>query len=155
LAFVVLWNGSRLVLNRRAIAVQEGRVYQGAIAQRVTAMPNAWNPLLWRGYVETEEFFVVHDVALWKDFDPTQGRVYHKGQYSPAMAKVRDLQVFRDLMGFSRALLWRAAPDQDREGATRVEATDLRFGFSAKAVVAPDGSVDRSWFEFGSRPQPR
>lgn len=151
LAFVLLWNGFRLMMRDRAVALQEAFEYNGAVAKRITVMPTAFNPLAWRGFVETDGFFVVNDIDLARDFDPTAGTVHYKPPYHPAMELVRDLRPFRNIRGFSRALLWRTVPHESIEGATRVEARDLRFGFRAVALVLASGEVEEVDFLFGGR----
>lgn len=148
LTFIVLYCGARAVLKQRAIGVQEARVYNDATPRRTTVFPDPLNPLSWRGVVETDEFFVVQQVQLWNELDPTRGEVYHKSAWSPAMENAKRTQLFEDMTGFSSALLWHASPDPEIERATRVEARDLRFGFRALAVVREGGQVERTWFEF-------
>ena len=152
LAFILVWNGVRAVLQERAVAVQQPYIYRGAAPKRVYVMPSALNPLAWTGFIETEDAFVINRVNLAAEFDPTGGDVVYKGAWSPAMDVVKDLREFRDIRGFARAgLLWRAMPDGSAEGATRVQAQDIRFGFSANAIVGPGNEVRRVWFEFGRR----
>jgi inner membrane protein len=150
LAFILIWNGMRAVLQERAVAVQQPYMYLGAAPQRVHVMPHPLNPLAWTGYVEVADAFVINHVNLAGEFDPTAGDVVYKGAWSPAMDAVKDLREFRDIRGFARAgLLWRATPDPTAEGETRVQAADIRFGFSANAVVDSANRVQRVWFEFG------
>jgi inner membrane protein len=149
LLFVVLYSAGKVVLRDRALALQEAHVYDGAAPRRVSVMPSGVNPLLWHGVVETNDFFVRQTVRLWEEFDPTEGRIIHKPQYAKAMEAARGERVFQDMMGFAKALLWSATPDPaSGAGVVRVEATELRFGFTALAVVLPNGEVERSWFEF-------
>jgi hypothetical protein len=113
-------------------------------------MPHAFNPLAWTGYVETTDAFVINRVNLAGEFDPTGGSVVYKAEGTAAMDVVKDLREFRDIRGFARAgLLWRATPDDSAPGATRVQAQDIRFGFSANAVVDAANRPVRAWFEFG------
>jgi inner membrane protein len=152
LAFILFWNGARVLLKDRAVAMQQPYLYRGASPQRIHVMPHAFNPLAWTGFVETPDAFVVNRVNLAQEFDPTAGTVVYKGAWSPAMDVVKDLREFRDIRGFARGgLLWRATPDASSEGATHVEAQDIRFGFSANAVVDRANRVERVWFEFGPR----
>jgi hypothetical protein len=151
LAFILVWNGVRVVLKDRAVAAQQPYLYQGAAPQRIHVMPHPLNPLAWTGFVEVSESFVINHVNLAGDFDPTAGEVVYKGAWSPAMDAVKDLREFRDIRGFARAgLLWRATPDPSAEGAVHVQAEDIRFRFSANAVVDSGNRVQRVWFEFGS-----
>jgi inner membrane protein len=155
LAFILLWNAGRFALAQRAVAVQQPFLYQGATPKSIHAMPSAFNPLAWTGFVETTDTFVINRVNLNGEYDPTAGRVIYKAAGVPAMDAVKDIREFRDIRGFARAgLLWRAIPDGTAEGATHVQAQDIRFGFSANAVVDSHNRPLRVWFEFGGPPRP-
>jgi inner membrane protein len=150
LSFLLLYDGARLLLKQQAIALQESRMYNNATPRRVSVMPNAANPLRWNGVVETDEFFVLQDVDLRGDFDPTLGRILYKRPGNAATDAAQRTRVFEDMMGFSKSLLWQTLPDSSSEGAHRVEATDLRFGFTAFAIVNARNEVERTGFAFGS-----
>jgi inner membrane protein len=151
LAFILLWNAARFVLAERAITVQQPYLYRGAAPKSIHVMPNAFNPFSWLGFVETTEAFIVNHVKLGSEFDPTGGTVVYKPTGTPAMDAVKDVREFRDIRGFARAgLLWRAMPDDSAEGATRVQAQDVRFGFSANAIVDARNQPVRVWFEFAN-----
>jgi len=154
LAFIPMYDGARLLLKEQAVGLQESRVYNGATPRRVSVMPSAANPFLWQGVVETDEFFILQDVNLLGDFDPTLGRVLYKRPGNAATDAAQRTRVFQDIMGFSKALLWRTMPDTSSEGAQRVEASDLRFGFTAYAIVNARNEVERTGFAFG-RPDSR
>ncbi|HET8546678.1 MAG TPA: metal-dependent hydrolase [Bryobacteraceae bacterium] len=154
LAFLVLWNAARFILAERAVAMQQPYLYRGAAAKSIHVMPHRLNPLAWTGFVDTTDAFIINRVNLTTDFDPTAGSVIYKPAGTPAMDRVKDLREFRDIRGFARAgLLWRALPDDNVEGATRVQAQDIRFGFSANAVVDSDNRPIRVWFEFSRPPR--
>jgi inner membrane protein len=154
LAFILLYNGTRYTLHERAVALQEGRVYDGATPRRVSAQPSALNPMLWRGLVETDSAFIVQTVNLTTDFDPGAGRQFYKPEQTPAMQAAAQTEVFRNLMDFSDFVLWRATPAPEPAGAQQVELIDLRFSappaprFTAMAIVDSQLHVIRSWFAF-------
>jgi inner membrane protein len=148
LAFVLCFNTARWFLHKRAVAVQEGRMYQSELPRRVFAFPTALNPLVWRGVVETEGAWVTQTVDLADEDQSRDLRVLHKAAPSAAIQAARRTSAFQVMERFSRALLWRATPSEEFEGGARVEAVDLRFGFTATAVVDGAGRVQRAWFRF-------
>jgi inner membrane protein len=154
LLFVLVFNTTRFVLHARAVALESGRIYNGATPRKVAALPHAFNPMQWRGLIDTDEFFVTQQMNLTRNFDPAEGRIFYKPERHPGMEAVSRTEVFRDLLAFSPFVLWQSTPEPDVPGATRVEAIDLRFGeppkpgFAAAAVVNEQARVIRSWFHF-------
>lgn len=148
LVLLSFYECGRWFVHGRAVEVQEALVYNGQAAKRATAFPTLVNPLLWRGVVETSSFWVIQDLDLSKELDPAEGRVIYKPETSPAIEAARRTQLFDVFSKFSRTLHWRATPDPNTDGATRVEAVDLRFGFTATALVDRDGNVRETSFRF-------
>jgi inner membrane protein len=148
LTLLTFYEGGRWFIHRRAVEVQEAIVYNGQAARRATAFPTHLNPLLWQGVVETNSFWVVQIVDLSRDLDPAEGRIIYKPETSPAIEAARRTPLFDAFSKFSRAMHWRATPDPNVEGATRVEAVDLRFGFVSSALVTRDGTVRETSFRF-------
>jgi inner membrane protein len=155
LLFLLLYGGSRAVLHTRAVAVLDARMYQGLVPVRVAAFPHPGNPVAWRGLVETEEFYSLHDVNLAGEFDPTRGEVYYKSGDDAARVAARATRVFGDFLRFAQYPMWRSGPTPDEPETTLVEAFDLRFGgptrpgFVARALVDSHHRVVRAWFTFG------
>jgi inner membrane protein len=155
LAFLLLYNWGRGVLHERALAVLDSRIYAGAPPLRVAALPNPANPLLWRGVVETSEFYALADVNLAGDFDPTRAVILHKPEPSPALDAARRTDTFREFLSFARFPAWRVLPSGEIENGRLVEAFDLRFGtppapaFVATAVATSTGRVVSTAFHFG------
>ncbi len=160
LVFLVLYDGARSVAHARAVAMLESRIYSGSPPRRVAALPVPANPFRWRGIAETPERVGIEDVDLLGDFDPTTGHVFYQAEPSPALDAARHTPVFEGFLRFSQYPFWQATPAEQTEGATRVEAMDLRFGdpqrpaFVATAVVDRNQRVLGAWFQFG-RAQPR
>jgi inner membrane protein len=148
LSFVLCYDTARYFLKERVLTVQEARLYNGETPRRVLAFPTPFNPLFWRGVVETDRLWVVQQVNLASDLDPTAGQVFYKPESSPAIEAARRSSAFRTLDAFSRSLLWRVGPSDDIEGGSRVEAIDLRFGFRAEASIDAGGAVRESSFHF-------
>ncbi|HUE21419.1 MAG TPA: metal-dependent hydrolase, partial [Bryobacteraceae bacterium] len=155
LLFLALYNAGRGVLHTRAVATLGSRVYAGAPPQRVAALPGPVNPLAWRGLVETGELYDVVDFSLLEEFDPSRGAIFYKAESSSVLKAANNSPVFRDFFKFSQFPLERTVPLADPDGATRVEATDLRFGtpaqprFIAVADVNNRLQVVRASFTFG------
>jgi hypothetical protein len=156
LLFLALYNAGRGVLHARAVATLDSRIYAGAAPQRVAALPGPVNPLAWRGLVETREFYRVVDFSLLEEFDPSRGAIFYKAEPGAAIQAANNSPEFRDFFNFSQFPLERSMPLADPEGATRVEAMDMRFGtpaqpgFVATADVNNRLQVVRAWFTFGA-----
>lgn len=159
LGFLVLYDGARYAVHARAFETLDSRIYSGAAPLRVAAFPTE-NPLRWTGLVETFEGFSFEEVDLLGEFDPTAGRMFYKPDPSPALEAAERDPVFQQYLRFAQFPYWQLTPADDPEGATRVEAMDLRFGdpqspgFVCTAIVDAHQRVVRSWFQFG-RARPR
>lgn len=156
LLFLLSYNAGRAVLHARAAATMDARMYAGAAALRVAALPSPFNPFAWRGLAEARELYVVHDFSLLEEFDPSHGVTFYKAEPQPAVSAANATPVFRDFFSFAQFPLERATPLADPENAARVEAMDMRFGtparpgFVATAVVSSRNRVLQSWFSFGA-----
>ena len=156
LLFLVMYNGGRAMLHTRATAVLNARIYAGVAPQRVAALPSETNPFAWRGLAETPDFYSIQNFNLWQEFDPLLGTIFYKAEPSAAVKSANDTVVFRDFFRFSQYPFERVTLLADPEGATRVEAMDLRFGspampsFVSTAVVDSGMRVIRAWFSFGA-----
>ena len=160
LLFLLLYDGARWVAHGRAVAMLETRMYDDAPPVRVMALPSAFNPLLWRGVVETAGGASFHRIHLLQDFDPTAGPVFRKPDPDPALEAMLHAPVVSDFLRFSQFPFWRVTPLASPEGARKVEVIDLRFGtplepgFMAWAVVDARGQVIEPKFQFGvARPR--
>jgi inner membrane protein len=160
LIFVLLYDCGRAALHQRALAILDSRVYQDAAPARVFAGPDAANPWMWRGVVETANFFAVTDVDLHGEFDPTRASIFHKPVADPALDVARRDPNIAGFVEFSQLPIWRIAPAPEPENAKTVEIIDLRFGtptapgFLAGAVVTSRLQVIDTYVRFG-RPRPR
>jgi hypothetical protein len=118
-------------------------------------MPDAANPLSWRGIVETTDAYAVAGINLAGSFDPTRAQVFHKPEPFPAMDAASRSATFQTFLGFSQFPLWRVSPADEPENSQLVEVMDMRFGsplapgFMAGAVVDSRLRVLRTWFQFG------
>jgi inner membrane protein len=154
--FVILsYEGARYVAHARALAVMGAHLYNGTIAQRLTALPSRSNPLRWRGVAEGPGFVDVVPVDLAEQFDPSEGRIDYSPEPSPAMVAASHTAAFEAFARFDQVPLWKTTPLAD---GTLVELLDLRFGtpehpgFEASAIVDATGTVHESQFTFGPLP---
>ncbi len=160
LAAVMALDCGRLVLHSRAVAMLEARVYQGDSPSRVAALPNAFNPLRWRGLVETPAFYAIEDLDVTGDFDPARAQILYKPDADPALDAAARTPVFREFLRFNQFPLWRVTPAPTLDGGKLVELFDLRFGtpeapgFQTTALVDARLRVVDAAFRFGV-PRPR
>jgi inner membrane protein len=152
--FLALYTGGRAVLHGRAVTALDSRLYQDAVPVRAFALPDAVNPLKWRGLVETADAWVMQDVNLTADPTAARATIYHKPEAEPAIDAARQTVLFQDFLRFSRCPLWRVSADPERENARLVEIFDLRFGtpstpgFMVRAVVDSRMRIVESSFRF-------
>jgi inner membrane protein len=160
IGFLFLYEGARLMLHSRAVAALESRLYGDAPPVRAAALPDAVNPLRWRGLIETADSWVVEDLSLAADAGAAHAQFFHKPDAEPAIDAASRSPVFQEFMRFSQCPLWRVTPYPERENARLVEIFDLRFGtplapgFMVRAVVDANGRVIESSYGFG-RLRPR
>jgi inner membrane protein len=156
LLFILVYNCGRGVIHSRVTGALASRMYDDATPIRVAALPNAANPLQWRGLVETADAYVVQEVNLATDPGPARGVFYHKPAPDPAMDAARRTVVFQEFLRFSQFPLWRVTPNPAAENSKVVEAFDMRFGtpaapgFVARAVVDGNLRVVDSSFTYGT-----
>lgn len=150
---LVCYEGARYTAHRRALAVMGAHLYNGTIAERITATPARENPLRWRGVVEADGFVDILPVDLSQEFDPSAGRIEYAAAPDPALDAARRTQPFEVFSRFNQLPFWKATPVPD---GTLVELIDLRFGtpqlpgFEARAVVDASGQVHDARFGFGN-----
>jgi inner membrane protein len=153
LGFLLLYDCGRGVLHARAMATLESRIYRGVAPLRVAAIPDAINPLHWRGLVETADFYAVPDINLAGEFDPTRAEVIPKPDPDPAIDAASRTPTFRQFLRFVQYPLWRVLVVPDQEGAKEVRLSDLRFGnFVARAIVDARGKVTNESFNLSFSP---
>lgn len=145
---IALYDTGRYFLMRRAVDMQVSRMYNGQAARRATAFPTHWNPMIWNGVVETDSYWIVQTVNLAQDMEPGEGHVLYKPENTPAIEVARRTPLFDTFLKFSSAPHWRSTPSPEKENATVVECTDLRFGFVVSAVVDASGRVLDTSFRF-------
>jgi inner membrane protein len=157
LCFLLLYDWGRGTLHGRAVAELQSRIYGESAPSRVAALPDAANPLAWRGIVETPDSYAVASLNLAGAFDPTRAQVFHKPDPDPAMEAASRTATFQTFLDFSQFPLWRVSPADEPENSKLVEVMDMRFGsplapaFMAGAVVDSRLRVLRTWFQLGTQ----
>jgi inner membrane protein len=149
---ILVYQGGRIIAHHRAVNVLEARLYEGAVARSVTALPIGSNPLVWRGVVEGAGFAIIVPVDLANEFDPAAGRVYRQAPPGPAIEAALRTRPFQVFSRFSYLPFWKVTPVED---GVEVRLTDLRFGtpdrpgFAAvTALVDASGTVREARFGF-------
>jgi inner membrane protein len=156
LAAVLTYEGARFAAHSRAIAEMGAHIYNGVIAEKLTAVPSAMNPWRWRGIAQAGGFVDIVPVDLSGQFDPTDGRIEYSAPASPEIEAAKRTRPFEVFGNFCQLPFWRSTPAAD---GTLVELIDLRFGtpqtpgFEARAIVDASGQVHDAKFTFG-RPLP-
>ena len=159
LAFVFFYNSGRAVLHARAVAALDSRLYQGETPTRVVAIPG-FNPLRWRGLVETREFYQVSDLDLTGSFNPARGQLFYKPLADPALEIARRTATFQQFLAFAQFPLWSVRATSQPENGKVVELFDMRFGtplepgFMTRAALDSRATVLETSFQFGvARPR--
>ena len=128
LLFLVCWCGGRGLLHRRALAMLNARLYgaagRAAPPLAVAAFPTPLNPLLWRGWVETEGYYQTLSLDVRETIDPGRGQIFYKLESSPALEAARRTRTASRFAEFAR---YRLETLDRREEGYRVVFTDLRF----------------------------
>lgn len=150
LAFLLAYEGGRFAVHQRVLAVMGARLYNGQPANRLSAIPNRWTPLKWRGVAEGDGYVVDVPVDLNTEFDPSAGRLDYPGPPNEAALQTRPFEVFGK---FNQLPFWKTGKLAD--GSIEVQLVDLRFGtpekpgFEATAILDASGAVRESKFGFG------
>jgi hypothetical protein len=158
LVFFVIYDGARLVLHERAVAQLESRLYEDESPLRVAALPEAANPLMWRGVVETRGAYFILRVPATGDMDVSSAQIFYKSEWRPSFQAAAQTPEFRYLRYYIRFPLWREEPAPVAKGSAQVvELLDLRFGeppgptLGASALVNEKGQVLESGIDWLGR----
>jgi inner membrane protein len=150
LAVLLVFEGVRSVTHARAIDVMSAQRYEGAAPQRVTALPDPFNPLAWGGVIEGPGFAEIVPLDLAQKFDARAGRLYRAAAPIPAMDAALRTPPFQVFISWSQLPLWKVTPV---EGGLRLDLIDLRFGAPDRpgfarvsAIVDRSGKVLRAGF---------
>lgn len=148
LAVLLIFEGVRVMAHARAIGIVSGRSYEGASPQRVTTLPGAFDPLVWRAVVETQGLVVILPVDVRKG--PGEERLYQRATPIPAMDAALRTTPFQVFNSWSQLPFWKVTPLPE---GLRLDLIDLRFGSpdrpgfaGVSAVVDRAGNVLRAGF---------
>lgn len=153
---LVAYEGVRWDSHQRALGGLNALLYMDEPARKVYAFPdNSLATLEWRGLVEGDTFFYEMPVDFSGNFSMREARIDYKIGHAPTVDAAKQTRAFQVFGRFNQVPFWRISPLVDE---TRVDLLDLRFGslhrargFSATALVEPDGVVKESEFIFGGR----
>jgi inner membrane protein len=146
LSCFLIYDFGRFLSHQRAIEILNSRVYRDGPPLRAAAFPaGAVNPLIWQGWIERPEFVMRLPVNVLKEFDPTVGAILFKPTPSPAIEAARQASAVAVFLKFAQYPLWSVMPV---EGGSDVEVRDLRFPFSAQALVDSSNRVISSSFRY-------
>lgn len=149
---LVAYEGVRWNSHERAVERLGALLYMGEPAKQVYAFPQRFELFRWRGVVEGENFYYELPIERSGEFTMRDAKLAYKPASTPEMEAARATRTFRVFESFNQVPLWGITPAED---ATQVELFDLRFGslddhgFTATALVAPDGRVLEERFGFG------
>ena len=143
LLFTVTWISGRGAIKGRAEQLLASRVQQGIAPRRVLALPTTFSPFRWRGLVETDDFYSVHNINLAFDFDPEAGLILSKPQQRDVIQAAQRSPTLQRFLKFAQWPVYRIVPMDEPPGAQRVQVFDLRFsddGSAFRAVVEVDAA---------------
>lgn len=144
LVCVVLMWGVRDFEHRRAVAALESRVYQGAEPIRVSAFPYPWNPFVWHGVVETENFFQTMAVnSLNGEVDPAgRARTRFKPEETPVTLAAKKSYIGRIYLDWAQYPVTEVEKNEIGEPTYTVRFYDLRFDYPGRSTRVLHASVD-------------
>jgi len=128
LAVVVVWWAVRDFEHRRAMDALEARTYEQADVIRVGAFPTYANPFLWRGVVETTNFFALANVdSAAPEVDPGEHmEILSKPEETPVTLAAKQSYLGRVYLDWAKFPITETSPNDD--GGYLVRFYDLRFG---------------------------
>jgi inner membrane protein len=160
LALVGIYFAGRFVLQERATAQLESRLYRGETPVQVAAYPHSMSPLFWSGVVETDDTLDELEVALSPgvNFDPESAQIFYKPEPSVALELAQRTDTAITFLEFARFPLARVERDGD---GYLVVMRDLRFdrtegeqnGIIAVIAVNDKNEVTHEELRFGTGQQ--
>jgi inner membrane protein len=137
LAVVVVWWGLRDFEHRRAVNALEARTYDQANPVRVGAFPTYANPFLWRGVVETPNFFALANVdSATPEVDPGEHmEILSKPEETSVTLAAKQSYLGRVYLDWAKFPIIETSPAED--GGYLVRFYDLRFGPAEPGAPRP------------------
>jgi inner membrane protein len=142
-AVALMW-GVRDFEHRRAVGALDSHVYQGQAAFRVSAYPYMWNPFVWHGVIETQDFFQTLTVdSRSGDIDPEdRARIYFKPEETPALAAAKQSYLGRVYLDWAKYTLTITEPGSETGVAWTVRFMDLRYAYPDRSRLPLSATVD-------------
>lgn len=139
LAFFVLYDGGRALMHGRALVQLQSVLYDGAVPDRTSALPNPFNPFRWKGIVETQRSFHVLPVNVFSALEPRSALVFYKARITSGLQLAARTEPFRYFLYFARFPVWTedrnySESDAANTALTRIELMDLRFGLPGSST---------------------
>jgi inner membrane protein len=157
LLFFAIFDLGRAFLHARAVGQLNSLLYDEAPPVQTAALPNAVDPFIWRGIVESRGAYRILEVHTFGEIDPATAEVFYKPAITPPIEAAVRTEPFRYFLYFSRFPIWSVEPfSTGAWDGNRIELTDLRFGtpndgsFHCVAIVDEKDRVLESRFRFGS-----
>jgi inner membrane protein len=157
LSFFLLFDGARAILHARALAQLDAHLFENAPPLYAAALPSAFNPFRWHGFVETQGTYQALPIETLGDLDVTAAQVFYKPPPDPAVEAAKKTEPFRYFQYFARFPVWsESRVTLDAGNGMRVELADLRFGGPQRGsmhCIALENDAFRvlqEWFTFGS-----
>jgi inner membrane protein len=147
------YEGLRWNSHEKALGAMNALLYRNEPAHAIYAFPDSFGTLRWRGVVETENTFYEMPVDFSGNFALRDAVIDYKIGHAPTVDAAKTTRAFQVFESFNQVPFWRINPLVD---VTEVLLLDLRFGsitrksgFSASAMVEPDGRIRDVTFGFG------
>jgi membrane-bound metal-dependent hydrolase YbcI (DUF457 family) len=123
---IIFYLGLRAYFHGDVIALLESRTFQGEIAQRTGAFPEAISPVSWHGIVETARG--LHELSVTvgpiESFDPESAETSYKPSPSAALDAVEKTAAAKRFIAVAK---FPKAFVESTAAGSRVEIRDLRF----------------------------
>ena len=146
LAAVALMWGVRDFYHRRAVLALHARTYEGEDPLHASAYPYPWNPFLWHGVVETNDFYQILLVDSGHgEVDPGhRARTYYKSEETPVLEAAKRSSLGRVYLDWAKYPLIVTEPLPEHDVAYRVRFLDLRYSYPGRRPTRLGASVDLS-----------
>jgi inner membrane protein len=146
LGMLAVW-GVRDYQHRRAVNALKAYVYEKAEPIRASAYPNWWNPFLWNGVVETQNFYATASVdSLQPEVDPNaEMQILYKPEETPVTLAAKSSHLGRIYLDWAVYPITETEPMQSPHPGYIVRLMDLRFSrspFTGKKTLSAGVELD-------------
>ena len=119
--------GFRDIQHRHALAQLNARVYQGEPPVRSSAYPYPWSPFVWKGVIETRDFFATMQAYTFHDGVAVDDmRIYYKKRDTDVIAAAKNTQLGLAYLDWAKYPIAEMQTDPPGMPAYRVWFYDLR-----------------------------